>query len=182
MTILLARGGHRVRRVGGGELIGRGTNEFGRAGRSYQARAMTGWESHMGSGRGRPGAAATVWIIDPAIGRADIPTLCARLAELLRSYGPERAVVVVCDVGGIVEPSAVTVEVLARLRLTALRLGADIRVRGADVRLRQLLAFTGLGEVVPTEGGSALEPHRETEQREQPLDVEEVGDPADPAA
>lgn len=124
--------------------------------------------------------ASIVWVIDPAIGRADIPVLCARLADLVRPYGREGAVVV-CDVGGIAEPSAVTVEALARLRLTARRLGADIRVRGAHVRLRQLLAFTGLGEIIPIDGGSALEPHRQPEQREQPLDVEEVGDPTDPA-
>lgn len=131
-----------------------------------------------GGGR-RPVPASTVWVIDPPIGRADIPVLCARLADLLRRYGPDGAVVV-CDVGGIVEPSAITVEALARLRLTAQRLGADIRVRGAHIRLRQLLALTGLCEVIPIDGDSALEPHRQAEQREQPLDVEEVGDSADP--
>jgi anti-anti-sigma regulatory factor len=115
------------------------------------------------------------------IGRADIPVLCARLADLLRSYDRSGAVVV-CDVAGIVEPSAVTVEALARLRLTARRLGADILVRGAHARLRQLLALTGLGEAIPLDGGSDLEPHRQAEQREQPLDVEEVADPADPAS
>jgi len=121
-----------------------------------------------------------VWVIDPTIGRADIPVLCARLAGLLRSYEREGAVVV-CDVGGIAEPSAVTVEALARLRLTALRLGADLLIRGAQARLRQLLTFTGLDEVIPVDAGSAIESHRQAEQREQPLDVEEVGDPADPA-
>lgn len=135
----------------------------------------------MRGGRGWRGAAPIVWAIDPTIGRADIPVLCARLADLLRPYGHEGAVVV-CDVGGIAEPSAVTVEALARLRLTARRLGADIHVRGAHVRLCQLLAFTGLGGIIPIDGGSALEPHGQAEQREQPLDVEEVGDPADPAA
>lgn len=134
----------------------------------------------MRGGRGRPGAASTVWVIEPAIGRADIPVLCARLSDLLGPYGSKGAVVV-CDVGGIAEPSAVTVEALVRLRLTARRLGGDIRVRGAQVRLRQLLAFTGLDEVVPIDGGSALESHRQAEQREQPLDVEEVRHPADPA-
>lgn len=130
---------------------------------------------------GRPFTASTVWVIDPAIGRADIPVLCARLADLLRPCGRD-GTVVVCDVGGIAEPSAVTVEALARLRLTAWRLNADIRVRGAHVRLRQLLTLTGLDDIIPTDGGSALEPHRQAEQREQPLDVEEVCDPADPVA
>jgi anti-anti-sigma regulatory factor len=132
------------------------------------------------AGRGRPSSAPTVWVIDPAIGRADIPALCARLTDFLRSYDRSGAVVV-CDVAGIAEPSAVTVEALARLRLTARRLGADILVRGAPARLRQLLALTGLGEAIPLDGGSDLEPHRQAEQREQPLDVEEVGDCSDPA-
>lgn len=129
---------------------------------------------------------STVLVIDPTIGRADIPVLCERLTDRLTWYGREGAVVV-CEVSGIAEPSAITVETLARLRLTARRLGADIRVRGAHARLRQLLAFVGLDGIVPIDGGipidggSALEPHRQAEQREQPLDVEEVGDPADPA-
>lgn len=135
----------------------------------------------MSGGCGRPGVASIVWVIEPAIGRADIPVLCARLADLVEPYGREGAVVI-CDIGGITEPSGVTVDALARLRLTARRLGADIRLRGADVRLRQLLAFTGLSEIIPIEGGSTFEPHRQAEEREQPLDVEEVGDPADPAA
>jgi hypothetical protein len=134
----------------------------------------------MGAGRGRPGAASIVLVIEPAIGRADIPALCARLADLLRRYGREE-VFVICDVGGITDPSGVTVEALARLRLTALRLGADTRVHGAHPRLRQLLAFTGLRAVIPIDGASAREPHRQAEQREQPLDVEEVGDSTDAA-
>jgi STAS domain len=131
-------------------------------------------------GRGRRGGSSTVWVIDPAIRRADIPILCARLADILTRYGHEGAVIF-CDVSGITEPTAVTVDALARLRLTALRLGADIRVRGAHVRLRQLLVFAGLGEVIPIAGGSALEPQRQTEEREQPLDIEEIGDSPDAA-
>jgi anti-anti-sigma regulatory factor len=132
-------------------------------------------------GSGRRGAGTAAWVIDPAIGRGDIPALCARLADRLR---PSRRqdVVVVVDASGIAEPSAVTVEAIARLRLTARRFGADIRVRGAHVRLRQLLAFTGLGEVIPVDGDSAFDSHWEAEQRKQPLDVEEVGDCADPVA
>jgi hypothetical protein len=105
----------------------------------------------MGGGLREPSAASVVWIIDSAISQADIPQLCARLADLLARYG--EGTVVICDVGGIAEPSAVTVEALARLRLTARRLGADIHVRGAHDRLRQILAFTGLGEIIPLDGG-----------------------------
>jgi hypothetical protein len=132
------------------------------------------------AGRGRRGAAPAVLVIDPVIVRADIPVLCQRLADLLRSH-PGEAALVVCDAGRITEPSAVTVEALARLRLAARQLGTDIRVRDAHVRLRQLLAFTGLGEAIPIEGRSVLVPHGQAEEREQPFHVEEVGDPADPA-
>jgi hypothetical protein len=121
-----------------------------------------------------------VLVIDPAITRADIPVLCARLADLVRPCGAGG--VIVCDVSAIVDGGAVVVDALARLRLTAQRLGADIRVRGMPLGLRQLLVFTGLDEIVLIDGASALEPQRQAEQREQPLDVEEVGDGADPSA
>ncbi|MFY1693116.1 STAS domain-containing protein [Plantactinospora sp. WMMB782] len=186
-------------------------------------------------------------VIDPALGRADIPEVCARLVDLLARH-PGQGGVVVCDVSRVAEPSAVTVDALARLRLTARRLGVDLRLRAAPVRLRQLLALTGLAAVIPLEGAptdgsgelgvpesgaacdsgdpddlgsgaacdsgdpddlgsgaacdsgdpddlgsgaacdsgdpegrSAVEPHREAEEWEQPLHVEEVGDPPDPA-
>lgn len=153
----------------------------------------------MTGDRGPPAAEAAipVWTVDPGAGRADIPVLCARLADLLRPYRP-RGVVVVCDLTRVAVPSAVTVELLARLRLTARRSGGDIRVRGAHPHLLRLLALTGLGDAIPIEGvaiegvpieavpteygRSAGEPHGQAEQREQPLDVEEVGDPADPVA
>ncbi|WP_175543583.1 STAS domain-containing protein [Micromonospora pattaloongensis] len=121
--------------------------------------------------------APPVLVIGAAIGRADIPALCARLAELVVPL-PAQGAVVVCDVSAVVEPSAVILDVLARLRLTARRLGADIRVHAAHANLCQLLALTGLGAVTPL--GSALQPHWQAEEREQPLDVEEGGDRADP--
>lgn len=140
--------------------------------------------TQMRGERGPPatGAAIPVWTVDPGAGRADIPVLCARLADLLRPYR-RRGAVVVCDLTRVAAPSAATVELLARLRLTARRFGGDIRVRGAHPDLVRLLALTGLREVIPVEdGGSAGEPHRQAEQRKQPLDIEEVGDPADPVA
>ena len=88
---------------------------------------------------------------------------------------------VVCDVSGVAEPSLVVVEALALLRLVARRLGYDLRVRGAHPRLRELMVLTGLAEVIAIDGDSAGEAHGQPEQREEPLDVEEVGDRADPA-
>jgi ABC-type transporter Mla MlaB component len=123
------------------------------------------------------------WALGAGVGRADVPELCARLAALLRE---SRAAVVVYDVAAITEPDAGTVDLLARLQLTARRLGRGILVHRAHPRLRELLALTGLTEVLPPPGdggGSVLvEPGREAEQREQVLGVEERVEPRDPAA
>jgi anti-anti-sigma regulatory factor len=97
------------------------------------------------------GAEGIMLLLDPTMGRPDIGPLCVRLAELLREHRAGGAVVV-CDVSGVVEASAVVVEALARLRLTARRLGAEMRVRGAQPDLRGLLALTGLDGVVLRDG------------------------------
>ena len=109
--------------------------------------------------------------VGAAVARADIPMLCARLADLLRA----RAGDVVCDVAGVAEPDAVTVEALVRLRLTARRHGRRLVVRGAPPDLLLLVRLFGLADVLPEAGG-------QPEQREQPGGVEEVVDRRDPAA
>lgn len=58
--------------------------------------------------------------------------------------------VVVCDVGGL-EASAVTVDALARLQLTARGHGLSLRLRGASEELVELIGFMGLRDVL---GGS----------------------------
>lgn len=68
------------------------------------------------------------------------------------------------------------VDALCRLALIARRHGAELRVRNASPRLRELLDFLGLGEAL------GLEPLRETEQGEQARRVEEKADAADPIA
>ena len=109
--------------------------------------------------------------------RADVATACARLRALV---GASDADVVVCDVGAL-EPDLVAVETLARLRLTARRLGCGLRLRGASRALAQTVAFCGLSDVLPIEeelllGGNGGQP----EQREQPLGVEERVEARDP--
>jgi hypothetical protein len=73
---------------------------------------------------------------------------------------------IVCDLQTVVA-DADTIDALARLRLEARRLGLELRLRHASVELRELVALAGLEDVL------LLEPRRETEQREQPLGVEE---------
>jgi hypothetical protein len=74
-------------------------------------------------------------------------------------------------------PDVVSADRLARLELGARRRGLRIRVVGASAELRDLLTFMGLADVLGVgSGGSALQPCREPEQREQALDVEEEAD------
>ncbi len=112
------------------------------------------------------------------IDRADIPGLCER-AQVVMTSRP--AGQLVCDVGAIVAPDAVTVDALARLQLTARRLGCQLRVEHASAELRGLLVFMGLSGVVPLDDGSGLEAGRQTEEREQIGGVEEERDSGDPA-
>jgi hypothetical protein len=88
---------------------------------------------------------------------------------------------VLCDVGGIRDPDLGTVEALARLQLTARRLGRRMRIQGACGPLRDLLSLIGLEDFVPC-SDPLIEPGWQAEEREPPLRVQEEADPADPVA
>ena len=79
------------------------------------------------------------------IARSDLPGLCDRVGGLLERSD---AAVALCDVSGV-EPDAVTVDALARLQLAARRHGCQVRLRSASSELLELLAFMGLGDVLP---------------------------------
>lgn len=113
---------------------------------------------------------SVTWAIGPAIARGDIPVLCERLTVLLHASS---APAVLCDLGAITEPDAVTLEAVARLQLTAQRLGRGIRFQRPARQLLDLLVLTGLGATL------GLEFHRQAEQREQAFGVEEVVDSDD---
>jgi len=114
--------------------------------------------------------------LDGPVARADVPALCRRLAGRLTEHP---AAGVVCDVAALTRPDLATLDALARMQLTARRGGTRMQLRGASPALVGLLALTGLGEVLPLLG--SVEPHRQPEQREQRLDVEECVDPGDAA-
>jgi ABC-type transporter Mla MlaB component len=116
--------------------------------------------------------------VNGRIDRADIPRLCERARVLLVDDAANQ---LVCDVAAILVPDAVTVDALARLQLTARRLGRRASVEHASAELRGLVAFMGLSDALPLSGRSGLEAGRETEEREQRRRVEEERDPADPA-
>jgi ABC-type transporter Mla MlaB component len=105
-----------------------------------------------------------------------LPRLCDRLRGLLLA---SEADLVGCGVGNIGEVDAATIDALARLQLTVRRMGREMLVLDASGELRDLLALTGLSDVVPC-AELPLEPRRQAEQREPPLRIEEERDAADP--
>jgi anti-anti-sigma regulatory factor len=63
------------------------------------------------------------------------------------------------------------VDALCRTLLAARRRGLDVRVRTADPRLRELLALTGLGELL---GAPSGQPQRQSEAGEDGIAEEGV--------
>jgi hypothetical protein len=141
------------------ELIGRPGDEFPSPDRSI-------W--HVCA----PRSNAIVFTIDGPVARADLLELCDRLRGLLERSDAD---VVLCDVGAVVPADAVTIDALARLQLTALRVGRRIVLRHASTELHELLAFMGLVIVL------RVEPGGEAEEREQRLRVQEEGELDDPS-
>ena len=84
------------------------------------------------------GPSNVVFAIGGPIAREELPSLC----EAFRVIAKGRSEVV-CDVGGI-RPDLVAVDALARVAVTAKRLGCRVRVRGASEELCALAAFLGL--------------------------------------
>ncbi len=121
--------------------------------------------------------AVIVFAISGRVDRADIPALCERLRGLLEN---NRSDVVVCDVGRLTRVDLTTVDLLARLEVTARRSRRRIRVRRASRELANLLALTGLSDVVALESVSALQAQGQAEEREEPGRVEEEADPSNP--
>jgi ABC-type transporter Mla MlaB component len=110
--------------------------------------------------------------IEGPLARADLHALCDRARAALAGSD---ATVLLCDLGTGVPPDAVTVDALARVQLTAKRLGRGVRLRHASKELQALVGFVGLGSVLQLEAGG------EAEEREQGLRVEEERDLDDPA-
>lgn len=76
--------------------------------------------------------------------RDAVPRLCAELEALLA--GAPDVTTVHCDLSGVVHPDLTTVEAIARLSLTARRMGApNLRLHGTPPELRALLGLVGLG-------------------------------------
>jgi ABC-type transporter Mla MlaB component len=123
-----------------------------------------------------PAPTTIVFAVVGALSRADLPTQCERVRNLVETTGAE---VVLCDVSGLEGADAVAIDLLARLQLTVRRLGCRLRLHHPSMELCQLLAFAGLADVC---GLGGLEIERQAEQREEPRRVEEEGELNDPPA
>jgi ABC-type transporter Mla MlaB component len=122
---------------------------------------------------------APVIVVGGRIDRDDLPALCDRVRAMLEGSAADH---LVCDVGDLDRPDAVVVDALARLQLTARRLGRRVSLRNACGDLRSLLAFTGLTDAVPLCSASTVQAEREPEQGKQVRGVEEEADSRDPPA
>jgi ABC-type transporter Mla MlaB component len=129
--------------------------------------------------RPRPEPSTSVLVIGSRVALADVPCLCGRVRASLEQ---RRGDVVVCDVGAVRSPDAVTVDVLARLQLTARRLGGRILLRDAPPGLQDLLDFVGLSDAVPVAGALPVGRGRQPEEREHARGVEERVDGDDAIA
>jgi len=124
-----------------------------------------------------PGPRSIVVVVREPIGADVLRQLCEQVrAALLRGD----VQVVTCDLGSLDTPDISTIDALARVQLTARRLGGAIRVRGAGGQLLCLLAVAGLGDVLPRCAGLPVEARWQSEAGEQRR-VEEVVDVPDPA-
>jgi anti-anti-sigma factor len=128
---------------------------------------------------GAPTSSTILVVVAGRIERDTIAGLCERVQRSLAASACDR---VICDVGALGDVDAATVDALARLQLTAKRLGREFRLRGASDELQALLALAGLRDVLPPHQASVLEVGRQTEQRKQTLGVEERIEPDDPTA
>jgi ABC-type transporter Mla MlaB component len=97
--------------------------------------------------------ASPVFVVYPPVARTDLPGLCQRLADLIAACEAE---VIACDLTALGVLDAVTIDLVARLDLTAIRLGRRIRLTQPDPRLSGLLRLFGLDGVIGTPGRSGL--------------------------
>jgi ABC-type transporter Mla MlaB component len=119
----------------------------------------------------------TIVLVLDSLDQADVGPL---IEHVVPGADPDGPSVILCDLTQLTEADMGTVDALARLALRARRLGCSISLRGPSSELCELLAFAGLGDVLPRSPDSGVEVVGQSEQREEPLGVEEEGDPADP--
>ena len=119
----------------------------------------------------------TIVLVLDSLEPADVGPLIHRIVPGTQADAPT---VILCDLAQLTDADMATVDALARLALLARRLGCSISLRDPSSELCELVAFAGLGDVLPRAPASGVEVVGEPEQREEALGVEEERDPADP--
>jgi ABC-type transporter Mla MlaB component len=99
----------------------------------------------MSADRPIAGERITTYVVRGPIARVDIFGMGERLRGCLSFQAAD---LVECDVRTLTDPDVDTVDALARLQLIARRQGAQIALRNATPKLRELLAFAGLDDVL----------------------------------
>ena len=92
-----------------------------------------------------PGGSQLVIVLSDSLTRADIPSLCERARRWLEN---SEVAVVICDAHALTDPDAVAIDAVARLQLTAKRVGRELRLRDACSRLQELIELAGLSDVL----------------------------------
>lgn len=82
------------------------------------------------------------------VGTTAATAMCGSLRDRLLASDADVAVL---DVAALSAPDAATVDALARVLLSARRLGRTVRLRHASPRLLELLELFGLADVLLTE-------------------------------
>jgi ABC-type transporter Mla MlaB component len=91
----------------------------------------------------------SLWlVVGTPIAPIDIPALCDCVRDLL-THTDGRAIS--CDLSALVDPDADTIGALARVHLTARRVGGQVRLTRAPKVLLDLVALVGLTDVLTLE-------------------------------
>lgn len=93
-----------------------------------------------------PALGTVVLVLTGPLPAGRAPELCDLARLLLEATG---AGVLTCDVAAVGRPDAGTVDALARVALTARRLGRSVLLRDPCPRLQSLLVLTGLDATFP---------------------------------
>jgi hypothetical protein len=125
-----------------------------------------------------PAQPKTIVLAVDSLNPDDVPALIERMGPgVVRGD----ATLILCDLARLADADMVTVDALARLALRARRMGCAVSLRDPSTELLELLGLAGLGEVLPCAPGSGVEVIGQSEEREEPLGVEEERDAGDPA-
>ncbi|MDQ3972772.1 MAG: STAS domain-containing protein [Actinomycetota bacterium] len=132
------------------------------------------WQ-RVGRVRWSVGSGGVTVVVDGPLDPSDAPLVCAALHAAMSGSG---VAFLACRGEGLGDPDLATVDLLARLRLAAHRVGCVMRVEDPSRRLQELLMLAGLDELFAP-CGSSVETRRQAEEREEAFGVEEGVQPDD---